>query len=71
MSNSERVSVFKKVLKKDLNKNLVMSDKEEEQLQLSNTYWIREKLIDDDDEKVSDQCRIIGNLKMQLIRVVT
>ena len=48
-----------------------MSDKEEEQLQLSNTYWIREKLIDDDDGKVSDQCRIIGNLKMQLIRVVT
>ena len=31
-----------------------MSDEEEEQLQLSNTYWIRVKLIDDDDEKVSD-----------------
>ena len=40
-----------------------MSDEEEEQLQLSNTYWIREKLIDDDDEKVSDQCRITGKFR--------
>ena len=40
-----------------------MSDEEEEQLQLSNTYWIRVKLIDDDDEKVSDQCHITGKFR--------
>ena len=29
-----------------------MSEEEEEQFQSSNTCWICEKLIDDDDEKV-------------------
>ena len=41
----------KKVMKKHFNKNLIMSE-EEEQFQLSNICWICEKLIDDDDEKV-------------------
>ena len=41
----------KKVMKKHFNKNLIMSE-EEEQFQLSNMCWICEKLIDDDDEKV-------------------
>ena len=31
---------------------------EEEQFQLSNTCWICEKLIKDDDEKVRDHCHI-------------
>ena len=35
-----------------------MTEKEEEQFQPSNTYWICEKLIDDDDEKVRDHCHI-------------
>ena len=43
----------KKVLKKQVNKNLIMSE-EEEQFQSSNTCWIGEKLIDNDDEKVRD-----------------
>ena len=38
-------------MKKHFNKNLIMSE-EEEQFQLSNMCWICEKLIDDDDEKV-------------------
>ena len=42
----------KKVMKKHFNKNLIMSEEEEEQFQSSNTCWICEKLIDDDDEKV-------------------
>ena len=33
-----------------------MSEKEEEQFQSSNTCWICDKLIDDDDEKVRDCC---------------
>ena len=31
---------------------------EEEQFQYSNTFWICEKLIDDDDEKVRDHCQV-------------
>ena len=34
-------------MKKNFNKNLIMTD-EEEQFQSSNTYWICEKLIDDE-----------------------
>ena len=33
---------------------------EEEQFQSSNTCWICEKLIDDDDEKVRDHCHVTG-----------
>ena len=44
-------TAMKKVMKKHFNKNLIMSE-EEEQFQLSNMCWICEKLIDDDDEKV-------------------
>ena len=41
----------KKVMKKHFNKNLIMSE-EEEQFQSSNTCWICEKLTDDDNEKI-------------------
>ena len=36
---------------------------EEEQFQSSNTCWICEKLIDDDDEKVRDHCHITGKFR--------
>ena len=35
-----------------------MSEEEKEQLQSSNTCWICERLIDDDDEKIWDHCHI-------------
>ena len=44
---------------------------EEEQFQYSNTFWICEKLIDDDDEKVRDHCQATENLEAHLIGVVT
>ena len=47
-------------MKKHFDKNLITSKKEEEQFQSSNTYRIREKLIDDDDEKVRDLCHVTG-----------
>ena len=50
-------------MKKDFNKNLIMSEKEEEQFQSSNTYRICEKLINDDDEKVRDHCHVIGKFR--------
>ena len=52
----------KKVMKKHFNKNLIMSE-EEEQFQSSNTCWICEKLIDDDDEKVRDHCHVTGRFR--------
>ena len=51
-------------MKKHFNKNLMPSEeKEEQQLQSSNTCWICEKLIDDDDEKVSDHCHVTGKFR--------
>ena len=50
-------------MKKHFNKNLIMTEKEEEQFQSSNTYWICDKLIDDDDEKVRDHCHITGKFR--------
>ena len=68
----------KKVIKKHFNKNLIMSDKE--QFRSSNTCWISEKLIDDDDEKVRGHCHVTGkfrgtahwrcNINLQLIKKV-
>ena len=39
---------------KHFNKNLIMSETEEERFQSSNICWICEKLINHDDEKVRD-----------------
>ena len=52
----------KKVMKKRFNKNMTMSE-EEEQFQSSNTCWICEKLIDDYDEKVRDHCHVTDNFR--------
>ena len=50
----------KKVMKKHLNKNLFMSEEQEEKFQSSNTCWVCDKLIDNDDEKIRDHCHITG-----------
>ena len=50
----------KKVMKKHFDKNLIMSEKEEEQFQSSNICWICEKPIDDGNEKVRDHCLVTG-----------
>ena len=52
----------KKVMKKHFNKNLIMSE-EEEQFQQSITCWICKKRIDDDDENVRDHCHISGKFR--------
>ena len=66
-------------MKKHFNKNLTMSEKEEEEFQLNNICWICEKLVDDDDEKVRDHCHVNGkcrgaahwscNVNLQLTKV--
>ena len=40
-----------------------MSEKEDEQFQLSNACWICKKLIDNDDEKVRNHCHVTGKLR--------
>ena len=59
----------KKVVRKHFNKNLIISE-EEEQYQSSNTCWICKKLIDHDEVKVRDHCHVTGSLEAQLIGVV-
>ena len=51
----------KKVMKKHFNKNLIMTEEEEEEFQSSNACWICEKLIED--EKVRDHCHITGTFR--------
>ena len=51
----------KKVMKKPFNKNLIISEKEEENFWSSNACWICEKLIDD--EKGRDHYRTTGKYR--------
>ena len=49
-------------MKKHFNKNFIMSE-EEEQFESSNICWNFVKLIDDDDEKVRDDCHVTGKFR--------
>ena len=49
---------FKKVINKDFNKNLIMSEEEKHLFQESNSCWIFKKLIENDEEKVRDHCHV-------------
>ena len=53
----------KKVKNKHFNKNLIMSEEEEHLFQQSNSYWICEKLIGNDEEKVIDHCHVTGKFR--------
>ena len=53
----------KKAMEKHFHKNLIMTEKEEEESQSANTYWIWEKCTDDVDEKVGDHCHITGKFR--------
>ena len=50
-------------MNKRFNKNLTMTEKEENLFQESNNCWICKKLIDNDDEKVRDHCHIAGKFR--------
>ena len=52
----------KTVMKKHFNKNLIMTE-EEEQFQSSKTCWVCEILIENDDEKVRDHCHVTGKFR--------
>ena len=46
-----------------MNKNLIMTEKEEHLFQERKSCWICKKLIDNDDEKVIDHCNISGKFR--------
>ena len=48
------------MIKKLFNKNLIMSAKEEEKFELTNSCWICDKLFDVGDDEVRDHCHITG-----------
>ena len=51
-------------MKKHFNKNLIISEEEEEHLfQQSDSCWIGKKLIDNDDEKIRDHCLVTGKFR--------
>ena len=50
-------------MKKHFNKNLIMSKEEEHLFQQSNSCWICEKLIHNDDEKVRDHCHVTAKFR--------
>ena len=54
------MSTAKKVIKKHFNKHLIIIEEEEHLFQQSNSCWICEKPIDNDDEKVRDHCHMTG-----------
>ena len=51
------------MIKKDFNKNLIMSAKEEEKFQLSNSCWICDKLFDVGDDEIRDHCHLKGKYR--------
>ena len=51
------------MIKKHLNKDLILSAEEEEKRHLSNTCWICDKLFDVGDDKVRDHCHITGKYR--------
>ena len=55
--------IAKKVRKKHVNKNLVMSEKDEQIFQLRNKCWICDKLFDVRDDKVRDHFHITGKYR--------
>ena len=50
-------------MNKHFNKNLIMTEEEENLFQESNNCWTYKKLIDNDDEKVRDHCHVTGKFR--------
>ena len=50
-------------MNKYFNKNLILSKEGDHLFQISNSYWICKKLIDNDEEKVRDHCHVTGKFR--------
>ena len=58
-------------MNKYFNKGLIMSEEEEYLFQQSNSCWMSEKLIDNNDEKFRGHCHVTGKFRGAIIGVVT
>ena len=50
-------------MKEYFNKNLIMTEEEENLFQKSNNCWICKKFINNDEEKVRDRCHVTGKFR--------
>ena len=49
---------------------MIITEEEENLFQKSNNYWICEKLIDNDDEKIRNHCHMTGKFRGAVHRIV-
>ena len=50
----------RKIARKYFCKNLIMSAEENQRFEMTNIFWICDKLIENTDNKVRDNCHITG-----------
>ena len=62
-ANLKEYRYCKKVMNKNFDKNLIMSEKEEHLFQQSNSCWNCKKLIDNVENKVRDHCYVTGKFR--------
>ena len=56
----ESISTATKILKKHVNKNLIISEEKNYLFQQNNNCWVFKKLIFNNNEKVRDHCQATG-----------
>ena len=62
----EEYEYCKKIMEEHFNKNLIMTEEEEDLFQKSNNYWICKKVIDNNNNnegKVRDHCHVTGKFR--------
>ena len=59
----KNINIVKKIINKHFNKNLIITEEEEDLFQKSNNCWICKKLIDNDEDKVRVHCHITGKFR--------
>ena len=59
----KNINIVKKIINKHFNKNLIITEEEEDLFQKSNNCWICKKLIDNDEDKVRVHCQITGKFR--------
>ena len=63
LKHLEQYKYCQKIIKKHFNKNLIMTEEEENLFQKSDSCWICKKLIDRDEEKLRDHCHVTGKFR--------
>ena len=60
----KNINIAKKIIKEYFNKNLIMTEEEENLFQKSNNCWIYKKFINNNNkEKVRDHCHVTSNFR--------